>query len=136
MRKQFLVVGIGNFGYYLASGLHRKGHEVLAIDKNPDLVETIKNKVTQAIVADATDARVIKSLGVQELDAAVVSIGSVLSDSILAVMNLQEAGVKHIIAKAINEPHKRVLEKLDIQDILFPESGCSPGYLSGRPFHC
>jgi trk system potassium uptake protein TrkA len=119
--KQFLVIGLGNFGYFLATHLYNKGHDVMAIDKKPELVEHIKTNVTQAIVADATDARVIESLGVKEMDMAVVSIGSVLSNSILAVLNLQEIGIPHIVAKAINEPHKRVLEKLGVQDICFPE---------------
>ncbi len=94
----------------MAAHLYSKGHDVMAIDKKPELVEQIKTKVTQAIVADAIDAAVIVSLGVKEMDVAVVSIGSVLSNSILAVLNLQEAGIGHIVAKAINEPHKRVLE--------------------------
>ena len=119
--KQFLIVGLGNFGYYLATHLYHKGHYILAIDKNPDLVQNIKDDVTQAIVADATDARTIESLGVKDVDTAVVSIGSVLSNSILAVLNLQEVGVKHIIAKAINDPHRRILEKLGVHEISFPE---------------
>ncbi len=119
--KQFLVIGLGNFGYFLATHLYSKGHDVMAIDKKPELVENIKTKVTQAIVADATDATVIESLGVNEMDVAVVSIGSVLSNSILTVLNLQEVGLGHIVAKAINEPHKRVLEKLGVKDICFPE---------------
>jgi len=119
--KQFLVIGLGNFGYFLSTHLYSKGHDVMAIDKKPELVDRIKTKVTQAIVADATDADVIGSLGVKEMDVAVVSIGSVLSNSILAVLNLQEAGIRHIVAKAINEPHKRVLEKLGVRDICFPE---------------
>lgn len=119
--KQFLVVGLGNFGYYLATHLFKKGHAVMAMDKDSALVQNIKHLVTQAVVADATDPVVMKELGVNEMDTAVVSIGSVLGDSILTVLNLQEAGVYNIVAKAINEPHKRILEKLGIQKISFPE---------------
>ncbi|NOX32943.1 MAG: TrkA family potassium uptake protein [Deltaproteobacteria bacterium] len=119
--KQFLIVGLGNFGYYLATHLYNKGHYILAIDKNPDLVQDIKDNVSQAIVADATNAKTIESLGVNDVDTAVVSIGSILSNSILAVLNLQEVGVKYIVAKAINDPHKRILEKLGVQEISFPE---------------
>jgi len=119
--KQFLVIGLGNFGYYLATHLYNKGYDILAVDKKPDLVQNIKDQVTQAIVADATDAKVIASLGVEQVDTAVVSIGSVLSNSILAVLNLQEVGIKHIVAKAINDPHKRILEKLGVSEISFPE---------------
>jgi len=119
--KQFLVVGLGNFGYYLATHLFQKGHAVMAMDKDSALVQNIKHLVTQAVVADATDPSVMRELGVNELDTAVVSIGSVLGDSILTVLNLQEAGVENIVAKAINEPHKRILEKLGVQKISFPE---------------
>ncbi|WP_457551100.1 potassium channel family protein [Desulfobacula sp.] len=119
--KQFLVVGLGNFGFYLASHLYKKGHDVMVIDKNPNLIQNIKNQVTQAIVADATDPNVIGALGVKDVDTAVVSIGSVLGNSILAVLNLQEIGIRHIVAKAINDPHKRILEKLGVQEISFPE---------------
>jgi trk system potassium uptake protein TrkA len=119
--KQFLVIGLGNFGYYLATHLYNKGHDVMAIDKNSNLVQNIKNQVTQAIVADATDAGVIDALGIKDVDTAIISIGSVLSNSILAVLNLQEIGVRHIVAKAINESHKRILEKLGVQEISFPE---------------
>lgn len=119
--KQFLVIGLGNFGFYLATHLYKKGHDVMAIDKNPNRVQNIKNQVTQAIVADATDAGVIEALGVKDVDTAIISIGSVLSDSILAVLNLQEIGVKRLVAKAINDSHKRILEKLGVQEISFPE---------------
>ena len=119
--KQFLVIGLGNFGYYLATHLYQKGHDVMAIDKNPALVQNIKDLVTQAVVADATDAGVITELGIKDVDTAVVGIGSVLGDSVLTVLNLQEIGIKHIVAKAISDPHKRILEKLGVQEISFPE---------------
>ncbi|MCP3941019.1 MAG: TrkA family potassium uptake protein [Desulfobacteraceae bacterium] len=119
--KQFLVIGLGNFGYHLASRLYDKGHDILAIDKNSDLVQQIKDQVTQAVVADATDKSVLIALGIEDISTAVVSIGSDLSHSILTVLNLQEIGIKNIIAKAINNPHVRILQKLGVQQIAFPE---------------
>jgi len=119
--KQFLIIGLGNFGFYLATQLYSKGHDVMAIDKSPVLVQSIKDHVTQAVVADATDAATLKAFGVKNVDTAVVGIGSVLGDSILAVLNLQELGIPHIVAKAISDPHKKVLEKLGVKDIIFPE---------------
>jgi trk system potassium uptake protein TrkA len=119
--KQFLIIGLGNFGFYLATDLYRKGHDVMAIDKNPVLVQSIKDHVTQAVVADATDAGTFKELDVKNVDTAVVGIGSVLGDSILTVLNLLEIGIANIMAKAISDPHKKVLEKLGVKNILFPE---------------
>jgi trk system potassium uptake protein TrkA len=119
--KQYAVLGLGNFGFYLASHLYEKGNEVLAIDKDQTRVQEIRDRVSQAIVADTTDRRAMENLGVKELDAAVVCIGSVLSESILTVLNLKEIGVKQVIAKAISDPHGRILQKIGASEILFPE---------------
>lgn len=119
--KQYAVLGLGNFGFYLASHLYEKGNEVLAIDKDQNRVQDIRDNVSQAVVADTTDRRAMETLGVKELDAAVVCIGSVLSESILTVLNLKEIGVKQVIAKAISEPHGRILQKIGASEILFPE---------------
>lgn len=119
--KQFAIIGLGTFGYYLATHLYEKGHDVLAIDKNKQRVQEIKDSVSQAIIADATDRRAIESFSIKEMDAAVVCIGSDLSASILATLNLNDIGVKRVLAKAITESHGRILLKVGAQEVLFPE---------------
>ena len=119
--KQFAVIGLGNFGYYLATHLYDKGNDVLAIDQNQNLVQKIKDNVTQAVIADSTDLQTIKSLSVQEMDAVVVCIGNDLSASIHTTLNLKDVGVRKVYAKAISEPHGRILRKVGAQEILFPE---------------
>ncbi|MGA7145237.1 MAG: TrkA family potassium uptake protein [Desulfobacterales bacterium] len=119
--KQFAVIGLGNFGYYLATHLYDKGNDVLAIDQNQNLVQKIKDNVTQAVIADSTDLQTIKSLSIQEMDAVVVCIGNDLSASIHTTLNLKDVGVRKVYAKAISEPHGRILRKVGAQEILFPE---------------
>lgn len=119
--KQFVVIGVGNFGKYLAISLYKKGHEVLVIDKMPNLVNEIKDQVSQAIVADATDRKAMESLGLKDFDTVVICIGSVLSDSILATLNMKDMGIKNILAKAITEEHGRILQKVGANEIFFPE---------------
>jgi len=119
--KQFVIIGLGNFGYYLATYLYDKGQEILAIDKNPDRVQKIKDQVSQAVVADATDRKTLEILGVKDMDAAIVCIGSDLKDSILTTLTLKDIGVKMILAKALSENHGRILLKVGASDILFPE---------------
>jgi len=119
--KQFAVIGLGNFGYYLATQLYKKGYEVLAIDKRPDLVREIKDSVNQAIVADATERKTLEAMGLEQMDAAVVCIGSVLSNSILATLNLKDIGVKRVLAKALSEAHGRILYKIGASEVFFPE---------------
>jgi trk system potassium uptake protein TrkA len=119
--KQFAVIGLGNFGYYLATQLYKKGNDVLAIDKKPNLVQEIKDSVNQAIVADATDRKALETMGLEQMDAAVVCIGSVLSNSILATLNLKDIGVKRVLAKALSEEHGRILYKIGASEVFFPE---------------
>ncbi|MCG8473352.1 MAG: TrkA family potassium uptake protein [Desulfobacterales bacterium] len=119
--KQFAVIGIGSFGWYLASHLYEKGHEVLAIDVDDSLVDKVKNRVTRSVVADTTDLEAISGLGLSEMDQVVVCIGSILSNSILTVLNLQELGVTSLMAKSISEPHTRILHKLGVSEVFFPE---------------
>ena len=119
--KQFAVIGVGNFGKYLAISLYKKGHEVLIIDKVPQLINELKDQVSQAIVADATDRKAMAPLGLKDMDTVVVCIGSVLSNSILATLNMKDIGVKNILAKAITEDHGRILLKVGANEIFFPE---------------
>jgi trk system potassium uptake protein TrkA len=119
--KQFAIIGLGNFGYYLATHLYEKGHDVLAIDKDPNLVQKIKDHVTQAVVADATDSKTMDSLSIHEMDAAVVCIGTDLGASIHTTLILKDVGARRVYAKAITEPHGRILRKVGAQEILFPE---------------
>mgnify|MGYP001816384772 CR=1 FL=1 len=119
--KQFVIIGLGNFGHYLAVRLYEKGHEVLAIDKNASRVSEIKDRVSQAVIADATDRRAMEALGLDKMDAGVICIGSVLSDSILATLNMKDLGLERLYAKAISKEHSRILYKIGASEVLFPE---------------
>ncbi len=119
--KRFAVIGLGNVGHYLAVHLYEKGHEVLAVDNDPDRVQAVKDKTTQAVLGDATDREVLKSLELEEMDRVVVTIGSVLDASILVTLGLKDVGVPHVIAMAISEPHGRILQKVGASEVFFPE---------------
>jgi len=120
-KKQFIVIGIGNFGYYLATRLYEKGHEVIAIDKDSQKIQEIKDKVSHAIVADTSDPKVLQSMEISQADAVIVCIGSDLSASILTTLNLREMGIKKIFAKAKSEPHGRILYRVGAHEVFFPE---------------
>ena len=119
--KQFAVIGIGNFGSHLAAHLFEKGHDVVAVDKSETRIQEIKDKVSHAVVADTTDAKAVAELGLSDMDDVVVCVGSVLSHSILTVMNLLDAGVSSIRAMAISETHGRILNKLGVLEVFYPE---------------
>lgn len=119
--KQFIVLGLGRFGSAIATTLVELGQEVLGVDNDEERVDELKDKITQAVQADITEERALKELGVSNFDAAVVAIGSNLETSILVNMMLKEMGLKYIIAKAQNNLHAKVLEKIGVDKIVFPE---------------
>ena len=119
--KSYFIIGLGLFGEALARNLCKLGAEVLAMDIRSDLVQMVAGDVTHAVVGDAQDKEVLRALGAAEFDCAVIAIGDNLAASVLTVMNLQELGVKHIICKAHDETHRRVLERLGANKVLIPE---------------
>ncbi len=120
-KKQFAVIGIGRFGESLINELTRLGHEVLAIDTDENRVDDIASIATQAVQADAMDEKVLKALDIVNFDAVVVAIGGDVEANILTSITLKEIGVKKIIAKAHNTMHGKVLEKMGINMVLYPE---------------
>jgi len=119
--KQFIVLGLGRFGSAVATTLVELGHEVLGVDNDEERVDDLKDKITQAVQADITEERVLKELGVKNFDAAIVSIGTDLEASILVTMMLKEMRLKYIIAKAQNNLHAKVLKKIGVDKVVFPE---------------
>lgn len=120
-KKQFLVLGLGRFGSSLSKSLSQLGHEVLAIDRNDALVQEIAPFVTQAVQADATDEAALDAIGVHNFDAAIVSIGTNVSNSILVSVLCKEKGVPYVVAKATDELHAKVLRKVGVDRVVFPE---------------
>lgn len=119
--KRFAVIGLGKFGHYLARFLFERGHEVTAIDVNKEAVQEIKDYATQAIIADATNKETLMSLGIQEVDTAIVSLGTRIDHSVLVTLHLKELAVKDIVVKAISEDHRKILEIIGAHQVVFPE---------------
>ena len=119
--KSYIVIGLGKFGSEAARRLCQLNCEVLAIDRNPDLVQPISSQVTQAVVGDARDKEVLRALGAKDFECAIVAIGDNLADSVLATMNLKELGVPYIVCKASDETHRQVLIKLGADKVVIPE---------------
>jgi len=119
--KRVVVIGLGIFGFNIAKDLYENGIEVIAIDKNKDIIQKIKDFSTKAILADGTDKEVIESIGIQGDDIVIISFGEDLAASTLITLHLKEMKVKNIIVKAPNEDHKRVLERVGATQVIIPE---------------
>ena len=112
--KTFVVIGLGRFGTAVATELCTLGHEVLAVDGREENVQAAADKVTHAVMGDARDPAVLKALGVRNYDCA-------MGNSALITLNLKEIGVKEVIAKAQSHVHRKVLEKIGADRVVFPE---------------
>ncbi|GGF96967.1 potassium channel family protein [Paenibacillus abyssi] len=119
--NQFVIIGLGRFGSSVGKELMQLGHEVLGIDSNEERVDDMSNILTHAVVADATEEDVLRSLGVRNFDCGVVAIGDDIQNSILTAILLKDLGVKQVVAKALSELHGRVLEKIGVDRVIYPE---------------
>jgi trk system potassium uptake protein TrkA len=119
--RTFGVIGLGRFGYHVARTLAQGGAEVIACDVDEEKVREVSEYVSLAYVLDATDAKALKESGIANVDTAVVSIGENIEASILIVVQLKELGVKEVVAKAITPLHGKVLEKLGVDRVVYPE---------------
>lgn len=119
--KRVVVIGLGIFGSQLARQLYESGLDVIAVDKNRDVVQKMKDYSTKAVLADASDKEVLESIGIEENDIVVISFGEDLSASTLLTLHLKELKVKTIIVKVPNEDHKRILLRVGASEAIIPE---------------
>lgn len=121
-KKEIGVIGLGKFGFSLASALTDLGHEVVGVDRRDANVRKAQDSLAQVYHADATDEKALEQIGFKDLKKVIVSTGDSMEASILVVLNLQALGVEEIWVKAISEEHERVLYKLGVPYVVFPEA--------------
>lgn len=119
--NSFCIIGLGKFGTSLALNLVKHGKQVMVIDNDADKVNAIADIVTNAVIGDATNENLLRAAGVADYECAVVCMTCNTSDIILVTILLKELGVKKVIARAVNEGHKKVLERIGTDEITFPE---------------
>jgi trk/ktr system potassium uptake protein len=118
---KFAVIGLGSFGSNVARILYERGHEVVAIDRDKDRIEEAKSFSSHAVLTDASVKENLEALGVTDMDVVVVSLGSAMGASILAVLHLHELGLKRIVAKASTEDHGKILDAVGATEVINPE---------------
>lgn len=121
MKKQYAVFVLGKFGSSVAVTLEKLGCEVIAIDIAEEKVQEIADQVSYAMRADLHDTGVIQSLGLRNLDGAVVAIADNMESSIMATILSKEAGIPYVLAKAQDELHASILKRVGADAIVFPE---------------
>jgi len=121
MKKQIAVIGLGRFGMSLANTLYGMGHDVLAIDVDEKKIHSIASQITHAVQADATNETILKELGIDGYDIAVVAIGTSVESSVLSTILLKKLEVPYVIARADSDLHGSILEKIGADAVVYPE---------------
>jgi len=120
--RRFAVIGLGRFGQKLAIALAMSGAEVIAIDKNREVVELIRDQVSHAVRLDSTDEEALKAQGVDRVDVAVIGMGQEgFEDAILTVVNLRQMGIEQVYARAETLVAGQVFSKVGATDVIYPE---------------
>jgi trk system potassium uptake protein TrkA len=120
-KRSFAVIGLGRFGSAISTTLAELGHDVIGVDGNEERVRALADVLSLAVQLDATDEKALLRAGIKDVDVAVVSIGENIESSLLVVTLLREIGIKNIVAKAVTALHGRILEKLGVSRVVFPE---------------
>ena len=120
-KQSFAVFGLGRYGTALAKELVESGADVLAVDSDKDIVNSVVQDIPLSKCADVTDPEVIKQLGISNVDVVVIAMATNLEASVMATMLCKEAGVKTVIAKCGNEMECKILSKIGADQVIFPE---------------
>ncbi len=121
INKSYAVFGLGRYGTAVAKELVNSGAEVLAIDNDQTIVNDAADFLPLCRCADVTDPAVIKQLGISNIDTVIIAMASSLEASVMATALCKEVGVKKVIAKCSNEMHKKILQKVGADKVVFPE---------------
>ncbi len=120
-KQTYAVLGMGRYGSAVAKELTDDGAEVLAIDKDENVVNAFASQVSVCKCADVTDIETLRQLGISNVDVVIVAFASHLEASVMAIMLCKEVGVKTVIAKCDNEMHGKILSRVGADKIIFPE---------------
>lgn len=118
---KYIIVGMGNFGAYLATRLTEFGHEVVGVDSSAARIELIQDKITHAIVLNATDLQAVKTLPMKDCDVVVIAIGEDVGASIMTTAIFKQINAKRIIGRAINAVQETVIRAIGVDEIIHPE---------------
>ncbi len=119
--KSILLIGLNNFGFMMAKQLHNLGHEIMAIDINEERVNAVLPLVTDAQIGDSTNEAFLKSLGINNYDVCIVTIGSDFQSSLETTSLLKELGGRLVVSRANREVQAKFLLRNGADEVIIPE---------------
>ncbi|MFW6065474.1 MAG: potassium channel family protein [Planctomycetota bacterium] len=119
--ERFAIIGLGRFGMRLAKLLADAGAEIVAVDRDRELVDEVRDRVALAVALDCTDEEALRSQGIDKVDVAVVGIGTNFEDNALVTALLKQMGVPRVVSRAATDVRGRILSRIGADDVVNPE---------------
>lgn len=119
--KSILLIGLGRFGKHIAMKLRELNHEVMAVDRNEELVQEILPYVTNAQIGDSTNEEFLRSLGVDNYDVCIVAIGDDFQSSLETTSLLKELGAGMVVSRAATDVQEKFLLRNGADEVVYPE---------------
>lgn len=119
--KSILLIGLGRFGKHIAMKLNELGHQVMAVDRVEERVDTVLPYVTNAQIGDSTNEEFLRSLGISNFDVCIVAIGNDFQGSLETTSLLKELGAKFVVSRAARDVQAKFLLRNGADDIVYPE---------------
>lgn len=120
-RRSVAIIGLGTLGQAVARELTRIGDRVLGVDLDDRSVANLCDEIDSSVVANASELKSMQELGLEAYDAVIVAIGENMQANILASMHALEVGCKNVWAKAQNDTHRTILERIGVHHVMVPE---------------
>ena len=118
--KSVLLIGLGNFGQALGERLKNMGDEVMIVDNNEDLVNSLSSNYTSAAIANCMNTDNLKTLDIPSFDACVVAIGDDFQSSLEITSNLKDLGAKYVVSRADTEIQRKFLLRVGADEVVYP----------------
>ncbi|MCX7859900.1 TrkA family potassium uptake protein [Chloroflexus sp.] len=120
-RLEFAVIGLGRFGRSVALNLIERGHTVLGIDRDPNIVQQLADRMTQVVALDSSNEDALRAVDIVSFDTVVVAIGSQFEANLMTTVALKQLGVKRVVCKALNERQQYILTRVGADMVVLPE---------------
>jgi trk system potassium uptake protein TrkA len=120
-KREFAVIGLGRFGSSVALALLDRGHTVLGIDRDPEIVQRLADRMTQIVALDSTNEDALRAVDILSFDTVVVAIGTHFESNLMTTVTLKGMGVKRVFCKAVSERQQQILLKVGADQVVLPE---------------
>ncbi|MCX7792118.1 MAG: TrkA family potassium uptake protein [Chloroflexaceae bacterium] len=119
--QEFAVIGLGRFGSAVALNLIERGYTGLGIDRDPEIVQKLADRITQIVALDSTNEDALRAVDITSFETVVVAIGTHFENNLMTTVTLKSMGVNRVVCKAVSERQQQILLRVGADQVVLPE---------------